>query len=81
MSKRTVTVGTCWTDGNEEYDVKRDVEVPVDPRWDRDDIFEEAETIAMNDEGIYRSICAAMEGETPQATDEYEGWALGGHQT
>ena len=37
--------------------------------------------IAMNDEGIYRSICAAMDGETPQATDEYEGWALGGHQT
>ena len=81
MSKRTVTVGTCWTDGNEAHDVKREVEVPVDPRWDRDDIFEEAEMIAMNDEGIYRSICAAMDGETPQATDEYEGWALGGHQT
>ena len=79
MSKRTVTVGTCWTDESEEYDVKRDVEVPVDPRWDREDIFEEAEIIALNDEGIYQSICAEMNGETPQATDEHEGWALGGH--
>ena len=74
----TFPPGSCLCEAS--FGTSMSATVSVDPRWNRDDIFEEAEIIAMNDEGIYQSICAAMDGETPQATEEYEGWALGGHQ-